>query len=125
MTITADGRVFECLCTSVLIQNTPFTGGGLRIAPAARIDDGELDVVLVDDIGKLDLLWNLHRVYRGRHLQHRRFRTFRCRSVEIDSSVALEGTLDGDAFHRTPLKAEVHPKALTVMAPVVGVGKND
>lgn len=123
--LNIDGLILESRCTSVLIQNTPYTGGGLRIAPAARVDDGELDVVVVDDIGRLDLLWNLPRVHRGRHLGHRHFRTFRCRSVEIQSNEALEGTLDGDAFGSTPVKAEVCPGALTMIVPAPGVRKHD
>lgn len=118
VTIEMDGRLQQLMCSSILIQNTPYTGGGLRIAPAAKLDDGELDVVLVDEIGKLDLLWNLPRVYRGRHIDHRHFRMFRCRSVEVNSTVALEGTVDGDAFGLTPLKAEIRPSALTMIAPV-------
>ncbi len=123
--IDIDGLIIECRCSSVLIQNTPYTGGGLRIAPAAKVDDGELDVVVVDDIGKMDLLWNLPRVYRGRHLGHRHFRTFRCRSVEIQSKEALEGTLDGDAFGSTPVRVEVCPGALRIISPVPGVRKHD
>ena len=120
-----DGREMERECTSILVQNTPYTGGGLRIAPGARLDDGQLDVVVVDDIGRLDLVWNLPKVYSGRHLGHPRFSIFRCRTVEIDASPVLEKTLDGDAFGRTPVKAEICPRALTVIARPPGVSEHD
>lgn len=112
-----DGRVLECRATSILVQNTPFTGGGLRIAPEAEIDDGELDVVVVDEIGKLDLFWNLPRVYRGRHIGHPHFSTYRCRSLRIASEEPLEQTIDGDRFDLTPLNVEVCPGALAMIAP--------
>ena len=53
--ITLDDETLNVNCTSVLIQNTPFCGGGLLMAPAARMDDGLFDVVVVKDIGKVGL----------------------------------------------------------------------
>ena len=120
-----DGRIVEGKYTSVLIQNTPFTGGGLKIAPTARVDDGQLDVVIVGDIGKLDLLWNLPRVYRGRHLGHRHFKTYRCNSVQIQSEKVLAQTLDGDPFDLNAVKVEVHPGALRMIVRPPGARKHD
>ena len=68
VTITLDDATLSVNCTSVLIQNTRFCGGGLLMAPAARMDDGLFDVVVVNNIGKVDLMLNFPKIYSGRHL---------------------------------------------------------
>lgn len=103
-------------CTSILIQNTPYTGGGLLIAPGASINDGLLDVVIVGDIGRLDLMVNFPRVYTGSHLSHSKFSRLRCRSIKVTSERPLAKVYDGDISGETPLTATVEAGALTVLA---------
>ncbi len=113
--LSLDGKVRQVAATSILVQNTPFTGGGLAIAPGASVDDGLLDIIVVDDIGRLSLMWNFPKVYRGRHLTHPHFRAYRCRTVEITSTEKVRKTLDGDPFGVTPARVTVSPRALKVI----------
>ena len=53
---------------------------------APKIDDGLLDVVVVDDIGRLDLMLNFPKVYRGKHLEHTSFTLYQSRTVRITFS---------------------------------------
>src|SRR4030095_9686866 len=48
----------------------PSCGGGMRVAPAARLDDGLLDVVVVGALPKLDFVRTFPRVFSGRHVGH-------------------------------------------------------
>lgn len=117
MVIQLDDRTLEQECVAVMVQNTPFTGGGLHMAPGARVDDGLLDVVVVDGIGKLDLMVNFPRVYRGRHLDHPSFALHRTRSLRIDSLSPLPKMFDGDLWGRSPVEVTVVPRALRVVVP--------
>ena len=105
-------------CTSVLVLNTPCTGGGLRLAPEARLDDGLFDIVVIDSIGKLNLMSSLPRVYRGSHLDHPNFSLFRSSSVRIRSDVPTGKMFDGDLCGETPVEALVLPAALKVVHPI-------
>jgi len=116
--IVLDEQVLEIDCTSILIQNTPFIGGGLKVAPEARLDDGCLDVVIVGAVGKLDLMLNFPRVYSGRHSTHPAFRVYKSQSVQVTSNVALEKMSDGDQSGLVPVEAKVLPGALKVVLPV-------
>lgn len=115
--IALDGQVLEMDCTSILVQNTPFTGGGLRVAPQARLDDGLLDVVVIGAVGRLELMLNFPRVYSGRHSTHPAFHVFRSQSVQVTSSVTLEKISDGDPSGLVPVEARVSPGALRVLLP--------
>jgi diacylglycerol kinase (ATP) len=115
--LVLDGIPHSFKATSILLQNTPFTGGGLPIAPEAKLDDGLLDVIVVDDIGKWSLMWNFPKVYRGRHLTHPHFFGFRCRTAEINSDERVPKTLDGNPFGVTPSRVTVSSRALKVIVP--------
>ncbi len=115
--IELDDRVLEVDCTSLLIQNTPFTGGGLKMAPEAKLDDGLFDVVVIDSIGRLDLMLNFPRVYRGSHLDHPNFSLYRSRRVRVTAETPLHKMCDGDVAGWLPVDAEVLPGALKVVLP--------
>ena len=110
-----DGTTRELDCVSVLVQNTAYTGGGLRIAPDARIDDGFLDVAVIGPIGKLDLVANFPRLYRGTHSSHPKFALYRAQRVRVETTVPLAKMLDGDIWGVSPLEAEVVPQAVKVV----------
>ena len=117
MTIRLDDRTLEGECVAVMVQNTPFTGGGLHMAPGAKVDDGLLDVVVVDGIGRLDLMIHFPRVYQGRHLEHSSFSLHRTRTVRIDTESPLPKMFDGDILGVAPVEASVVPGALKVVVP--------
>jgi diacylglycerol kinase (ATP) len=112
-----DDRSLEFDCTTILVQNTPYCGGGFMIAPEAAVDDGFLDVVVVRPIGTMDLMLNFPKVYRGRHLYHPSFSVYRSRRVRIHSAEPLRKTFDGDIHGTAPLDAQVLPHALKVIVP--------
>lgn len=113
--IQLDDRSMDVKCTSIMIQNTPYTGGGLLMAPEAKMDDGLLDVVIVDDIGRFDLMVNFPKAYKGRHLLHPSFSVYKARSVRIESTERLPKMLDGDSAGTLPAHATVREKALKVI----------
>ncbi len=102
-------------CVFVLVQNTPYLGGGLRVAPGAVVDDGFLDVVIVEALGRLEVLANLPRVYRGRHENHPKFSVFKAKKVIISSGEKLRTMCDGEVVGYTPSRIRVHPGALQVI----------
>ena len=115
LVIELDDEILEMECAAVMVQNTPYTGGGLLMAPGARVDDGLLDVVLVDDIGKKNLMIHFPKVYSGRHFEHPSFSLRRSTRVRIESPERLPKMFDGDLCGWTPVEAEVRPGALRVV----------
>lgn len=119
LVIELDDCVLEMEGVAVLVQNTPYTGGGLHMAPGAEIDDGMLDVVIVDAIGRLDLMIHFPRAYKGRHLDHPSFSLHRSRSVRIHSPLPLPKMFDGDIVGQTPVEAVVLPRAVRFVVPAL------
>lgn len=117
--LALDERTLELECTSVMIQNTPYTGGGLLMSPQSQVDDGYFDIVVVGPIGKLDLMLNFPRIYRGGHLQHSSFSLYRSRSVNIECPLPLEKMFDGELDGVAPVEARVLDRAIRIIVPRV------
>ncbi len=88
----------------VAFGNGACYGGGMRIAPDAVIDDGLLDVVLVGDIPRLELLRQFPSIFSGGHVRHPGVRSWRVREVQVDSTSVLVPTLDGELLDGTPAR---------------------
>ena len=99
--------------------NGRYFGGGMKIAPDARLDDGLLDLVIVSDLRKHQLLWKLPKMYRGTHLDDPATAFHRGRVVEADDApgeVVIE--FDGEPLGTLPARYEVLPGALSIIGPV-------
>ena len=123
----ADGSPFERVLDTyaVVVANGHTFGGGMRVAPAARVDDGLLDVVLIETPTKLTMLRHFLSIYRGEHLTKPGVSAFACTHLELGLSTAAAtapaGTifpldLDGDALGDVPLVIQVRPGRLRVVA---------
>ncbi len=105
---------------SFCIANARYFGGGMKIAPEAKLNDGLFDVVVIGELGASDTLLNAPKLYLGAHLGMRQVRhTFaRCvaaRSAKDDDEVLIE--VDGELPGRLPATFEILPLALRVRCP--------
>jgi diacylglycerol kinase (ATP) len=95
-------------------------GGGMRIAPEARFDDGALDLVIAKELGKIQLLRVFPKVYSGKHVNHPAVQIHRTRtatiSVDRALAIACDGELVGHMDDRV-LQVSVEPDSLRVVAP--------
>jgi YegS/Rv2252/BmrU family lipid kinase len=100
----------------VTVANGPNYGGGLRIAPAARMDDGVLDVVVVGRLSRLGLLRALPTVFDGRHVDNPAVSTYQAARVTVAAEPAVPVYADGEELGVTPASFAVEPGALHVLA---------
>jgi diacylglycerol kinase (ATP) len=97
--------------------NASAYGGGIKIAPAARLDDGRLDVCLVADMNKLKLLCLFPTAYFGRHLMLSEVETFQTSGVRLETETPRDVYADGEYVCQTPIEVTVAPRALQVVTP--------
>jgi diacylglycerol kinase (ATP) len=103
--------------TVTVFANTPVYGGGMKVAPQAKMDDGLLDVCLLRGIGALKLFLMFPSVYVGRHLKMKEVEYFRVDRVRVETQNPLDVYADGEYVCRTPVEVGVHRSALKVVAP--------
>jgi YegS/Rv2252/BmrU family lipid kinase len=112
---TCDGEVFVDEFMFVGASNGELAGGGLRLAPGARLDDGLLNVNLIGGVRRLEALSQLRLLRHGRHTSHPKVRYFTAARLEIESAVPMDIVADGELIGHTPARLVVQPKALKVV----------
>ncbi|HJQ73847.1 MAG TPA: diacylglycerol kinase family protein, partial [Gaiellaceae bacterium] len=90
VTVELDGGVRrEGAMHDVIVANGRYHGGGMKLAPDARQDDGAFDVVTIGDVNKLDFLTTAPKLYSGRYLAHPKVELLRSATVAISSGEPL------------------------------------
>jgi YegS/Rv2252/BmrU family lipid kinase len=97
--------------------NTKCYGGGINITPNALMDDGWLDICIVNKINKVKLLLLFPSAFKGNHIKFTEVNLYRAKTISINSEVPLQLLGDGELICQTPVLLEVVPKALKVIAP--------
>lgn len=110
-----DGRTVTANAMLVAVGNGPSYGGGMLVCPDAELDDGLLDVMIVDKISKLEFLKVFPKVYTGAHKDHPAVSIHRARTVRL-STPGIVAYADGERYTPLPLTCEVVPGALRVLA---------
>jgi len=95
--------------------NTPFYGGGMKIAPRAKMDDGLLDVCIVGDVDPFKLFCMFPSIYGGRHLNIREVEYFQSACVRVETEHPIDVYADGEYVCRTPIEVSVERAALKVI----------
>src|SRR5579864_3972490 len=95
--------------------NTTTYGGGMKIAPRAKMDDGLLDVCVVGGVGKLKLAAVFPTVYAGKHLTVPEVQYFQAARARVETEHPLDVYADGEYVCRTPVEFGVHRGALKVI----------
>ena len=105
---------------TVAAANSRAYGGGMYLAPEAMLDDGLIDIVVTENVGKLRFLANLPRVFKGTHVQLPSVRVFRAPEVRISSDRPFTMYADGDPIGELPVHVRALPGAVTILTPRAG-----
>ncbi|SEE98759.1 lipid kinase, YegS/Rv2252/BmrU family [Arthrobacter alpinus] len=116
-TVSVDGKETSFPGWLVAVGNVGQYGGGLRICPQAKADDGRLDVVSLGRATILGVAATYLRSYRGSHLGQRNVIFTRGSAVSISASKPLNLYADGEKVATLPALMEVLPRAVKFLVP--------
>ncbi len=97
--------------------NAPLYGDGMKIAPEAQMDDGQLDVCVIGATDPLRLFCLFPTVYFGRHLEIREVEYFRADRARLETESPVDVYADGEFVQQTPVEIGVQAAALKVIVP--------
>ncbi len=112
-----DGDSRRQEANAIFVMNSGYTAGGLNLVPQAELDDGLLDIAIISEASRVELLLALRQVYRGNHVDHPRIEFLQAKSVRIESSSRLTKVFDGELEGTTPAELEIAPKSRTIIVP--------
>lgn len=117
LTLTLDGETRRTEAMFVSFANAPTTGGGMLIAPGAAVDDGCLDICLVETVPKATLLFQLSQVFSGKHVLHPAVTMLKAQSVTVEADPPQPLLIDGEVCGTTPATIKLLPGALPFQVP--------
>jgi YegS/Rv2252/BmrU family lipid kinase len=116
--VTVDDEVHELRGWSVGVCNSKAYGGGMYVAPHARLDDGRLDVVSCQESSKWTFLRQIvPSSFKGTLLDNPLIRTYRGEVIELAADRPFTIYADGDPIGELPATVRVSPRSLRVLVP--------
>ena len=117
MRVTCDGNTWEKRFLLLCASNAELSGGGMRLAPGAKMDDGLLDVNLAETVSRPRAAVLVWRMSRGHRISHPKLRYFTAHAVAVESNPPIEVQADGEIIGHTPAQFEIMPQAMKVLLP--------
>jgi len=123
--ITVDGEPMPPQpIVNVAVANGRYFGGGMMVAPDARLDSGHFEVTVLGDFGRLELMLLTRAIYAGEHVYHPKVRTRHATDVRAEAVAGPDGVLpevfldiDGEPVGQLPARFTILPGAIELVVP--------
>lgn len=117
-TVEGGGQRFEGRALVVAMANGRQYGGGAVIAPRARLDDGQLEVVVIEDAPRLEVLLNAPRLFLGTIDRYRRYRRFEAAELTLTGPRSFDYHRDGEPeIGEGGVEVKLQARALKILVP--------
>ncbi|HEY6290640.1 MAG TPA: diacylglycerol kinase family protein [Terriglobia bacterium] len=113
--IDGNGRLLSYFITNVAVGNGRFHGGGMQPCPRALLNDGLLDVTIIDYLNPMELVRDIHVLYSEDVYRHPKAHHLRARRLVAQAPRFTWIEVDGEPLGRLPLEIEVLPGRLNVL----------
>lgn len=115
VTLRIGDKVETTRILSVVVANGSYFGGGMHVAPEASLNDNLMDVVVIGDVGKFELLKALPMLYKGTHGTHPKVSIEKASNVTVESSERVLVHADGELLGEGPASFWLVPAALSIV----------
>ncbi len=113
--IIIDGKTNKCKVFSVNVGNGRYCGGGMRQTPDALPYDGLLDITVIRDMGRIEIIRSLKILYDGTILSHPKVDGYRSDNLRVETESLLYAEADGESLGHTPVEFGIIPGAIKVV----------
>lgn len=114
--IEVNGTQIETKAVFVSIANAQYLAGGFHFAPMARVNDGLLDLAIIDDISLPGFVKAVPSVVRGKHLSNPHWSHYVTTHVRVSATTPALVQLDGEISGTSPAEFTIIPGALDIVA---------
>lgn len=113
--IIINGKRTTARVFSINVGNGRYCGGGMRQTPDAMPDDGLLDITVIKDMGKLEIIKSLKLLYDGTILSHPKVDGYRVTNLRVESKLLLYAEADGETLGHTPVEFSIIPAGINIV----------
>lgn len=95
--INIDGKIIDEDVILVAVGNGKYYGGGMKILPEAKVDDGYFDICVISKIGKIKLLFLFPSIFKGKHIKYTKYvKTYKGKNIKITARDGVYLNMDGE-----------------------------
>ena len=113
--LTVDGQPHTERAVMCAVANSYRMGFAAPVAPAAKVTDGELDMVVVGDLQRRELIPYYRAIRAQTHLELPKVHSLRAKEVRIEARRRMNVHCDDRVVGTTPVTITAQPGALRVM----------
>jgi len=110
--MTIDGKEHNMDNVFVIVSNSRFTGGNYLIAPKAKIDDGKLDLIIVNKLSRMNLLKTFPKIFDGSHVKTDYVDYIHAKSIKLETKKPKVLSPDGEIYGEFPVEMSCVPQAI-------------
>ncbi len=109
-------KIFDLDNVFITVSNSKYTGGNYLIAPKAEIDDGKLDIVVVNKLRRRDLLRTFPKIFDGSYIHTKFVDYIQAEQVKFEAETEKTISPDGELFGKLPIHISTIPKAIHILS---------
>lgn len=113
--IRVDDKIYKGVYTLIAIGNNKYYGGGVKALPYAEIDDGKLDVCLIDSTTLIQKLFFLPKFSKGKHEGIKLVKLLKGKEISVVSTRKMPVSVDGEIHYTNRFKAKVEEKSVNII----------
>lgn len=113
--LEVDGRKWTVPDSALVVSNSKYTGGKMKIAPHAETSDGKADLVLFRNVDRREMIQIFKGVFSGAHAAHPKVDIIQGVNMTVSGTPDLHVMADGEVLGRTPLRIKLLPGELTFL----------
>ena len=110
-----DGVPQDVTILNIAVANGQYHGGGMQVAPDARVDDGMFHITVIGNLSLPEIFWHLPKLYNGKIKQIKKVSTLTGRKVVAASEQTVLLDVDGEQPGRLPVEIEIVPAAIRMI----------
>jgi diacylglycerol kinase (ATP) len=100
----------------VIISNSKYTGGDYLIAPRAKIDDGKLDLIILNKLSRINLLKTFPKIFDGSHVDTQFVDYIQAKTIKLETNVPKILSPDGEVCGEFPAEVSCISGAIDLFA---------
>ena len=113
--IRVDDKIYKGVYTLIAIGNNKYYGGGVKALHYAEIDDGMLDVCLIDSTTLIQKLFFLPKFSKGKHEGIKLVKLLKGKEISVVSTRKMPVSIDGEIYYTNRFKAKVEEKSVNII----------
>lgn len=115
MKIRIDEKIYKGVYTLIAIGNNKYYGGGVKALPYAEIDDGLLDICIIDSTTFIQKLIFLPKYSKGKHERISLVKMLKGKEISVVSTRKIPVSIDGEIIYTNRFKAKIEEKSVNIV----------